>query len=934
MNNELWFNKPPGGGGYAIERSLRFNSADSAYLSRTPGSAGNRKTWTWAGWVKRSGFGTYQRILSTGDTSLTKGFYFDLVSSDGITLFDYTSSVPVWVLATTQVFRDPGAWYHLQITYDTTQAVSSNRVKLYVNGTQVTTFSTASYPSLNYEGYWNGAVSGSTLHAIGRDGSSSSSYFNGYLADIHFIDGQALDPTSFGEFDDNGIWQPKAYTGSYGTNGFHLDFSDNSTAAALGTDTSGNGNNWTVNNISTLEGNGNYIVGMSAGGGAAFDGNESTYTYAIANTNAASITFNFNPPLQVQSLLEVRLFSNQGSSFPTITSYYDIGSGQQICNDFTATGGVGWQPIIASGSLSAVTISSYFQGTQNLLPIIYAFRKDGVLLVDNVYSQNNDSLVDVPTNGNEVDTGLGNQVRGNYCTWNPLANTAVTLSNGNLDGLTIASNAFTRCNSTISVSSGKWYFEVLLNVAGTNTAVGIGQNQITSQYPGQDALSYVQELDNARKGNNDTFSSYGSTLAAGDVFMCAFDLDNNKIFFGKNGTWFSSSDPAAGTNPAYTLTSGTYCPITRPYGNLSGSISANFGARSFAYTAPSGFKALNTANLPAPVVTKPSTVMDVKLYTGNGSTQAISGLGFSTDFAWLKKRNGATSHRLFDTVRGATKNLYSNTTDAEGTDATTLSSFDSTGFSLGDNGAVNALNDTYVAWCWDAGSSTVTNTDGSISSQVRANASAGFSIVTYTGVGSTGTVGHGLGVAPSFYIVKARTTTAANSWRVYHASLGATKQLFLEDTAAESTNSSAWNNTAPTSTVFSVGSLANESSGNYVAYCFAPVAGYSSFGSYTGNGSTDGPFVYTGFRPRWIMVKRSDSTGNWTIKDTSRPGYNVTNLNLFSNLSTAETTEYPVDLLSNGFKVREGTFSDWNANGGTYVWAAFAEHPFQYARAR
>ncbi|NBX75043.1 MAG: hypothetical protein EBQ92_00615, partial [Proteobacteria bacterium] len=176
----------------------------------------------------------------------------------------------------------------------------------------------------------------------------------------------------------------------------------------------------------------------------------------------------------------------------------------------------------------------------------------------------NDSLIDSPTNGSQSDTGVGGEVRGNYCTWNPLANTAVTLSNGNLDGLTIASNALTRCNSAISVSSGKWYFEVLLNVAGTNTTVGIGQNQITSQYPGQDALSYVQELDNARKGNNDTFSSYGSTLAAGDVFMCAFDLNNSKIFFGKNGTWFNSSDPAAGTNPAYTLTSGTYCPITRP----------------------------------------------------------------------------------------------------------------------------------------------------------------------------------------------------------------------------------------------------------------------------------------------------------------------------------------------------------------------------------
>jgi hypothetical protein len=181
---------------------------------------------------------------------------------------------------------------------------------------------------------------------------------------------------------------------------------------------------------------------------------------------------------------------------------------------------------------------------------------------------------------------------------NPLSNKSVTLSEANLKGLTIVDNADTRCNSTISVTSGKWYFETLLGVAGTNTAVGIGQNEITNQYPGADALSFVQEIDNARKGNNNTFTAYGTSLVANDIFMCAFDLDNNKIFFGKNGTWFDSSNPAAGTNPAFTLTAGNYTPIFRPYGNINGYIQNNFGQRPFAYTPPTGFVALNTFNLP------------------------------------------------------------------------------------------------------------------------------------------------------------------------------------------------------------------------------------------------------------------------------------------------------------------------------------------------
>ena len=282
--------------------------------------------------------------------------------------------------------------------------------------------------------------------------------------------------------------------------------------------------------------------------------------------------------------------------------------------------------------------------------------------------------------------------------------------------------------------------------------------------------------------------------------------------------------------------------------NSGDSASLNFGQRPFAYTAPSGFKALCTTNLPEPTIADGSTAMDVALYTGNGSTQTISGLNFSPDLVWIKNRaNGLTAHRLCDTVRGATKEIYSNETDAEATDANGLTAFTSDGFSVGSSGGVNGSSNGIVAWTWDAGSSTVTNTEGSITSQVRANASAGFSVLTWTGQTAAGTIGHGLGVAPSLIICKARSN--AQSWGVYHKDTGINNYLLLDSTGASTAYSGIWGSSAPTSTVFGVPGnvgLNNNNTWTYVAYCFAPVAGYSSFGSYTGNGSaTDGPFVFT-----------------------------------------------------------------------------------------
>ena len=335
------------------------------------------------------------------------------------------------------------------------------------------------------------------------------------------------------------------------------------------------------------------------------------------------------------------------------------------------------------------------------------------------------------------------------------------------------------------------------------------------------------------------------------------------------------------------------------------------------------------------------TVMAATLYTGTGATQTISnsanGVSFQPDLVWVKGRSGATDHAWYDAVRGVQKQLESNTTTAETTETTGLTAFGTTGFTIGALAQMNTSAATYVGWQWNAGGSTVTNTSGSISAQVRANTTAGFSVVTYTGTGANATVGHGLGVALNFIIIKDRTS-GSNFWVVGGTSIGFTSDNYLRlngTGAIEAGGGVAWNSTAPTSTVFSIGTsnVLNASSNTYVAYCFAAVAGYSAFGSYTGNGSTDGPFVYCGFRPRFVLIKSSTSAENWWLLDSTRDPYNVASLYLHPNASTAESSFATVDFLSNGFKLRYNGAAV-NASSATLIYAAFAENPFKYANAR
>ena len=537
-----------------------------------------------------------------------------------------------------------------------------------------------------------------------------------------------------------------------------------------------------------------------------------------------------------------------------------------------------------------------------------------------------DSMIDVPTNYADGSTG-----RGNYAVFNPVdKGSAVTIADGNL-GFTNGGASGTIGKGTIAVSSGKWYWEAT-SVSGSNI-VGIVSSATAPSvtYTGSTSAGYGYSGNNGQKYNNGGGVSYGATYTNNDVIGIALDLDSGTLTFYKNNV-------SQGT--AFTGLSGEFVPSAG--NNAAGVCAMNFGQRPFTYTPPSGFVALNTQNLPTPTISNGATVMAASTYTGTGATQTIANSGnnagsisFKPDWVWIKSRSAATNNNLFDSVRGTTNYLISNSTAAEATNANTLTAFGTTGFTLGSDASsigVNVNAATYVAWQWQAGQgSTSSNTSGSITSTVSVNATAGFSVATFTApVSGTCTVGHGLGVAPSFFFIKSRAN--AYGWTVYHSSLGNTKYLVLNSTAASATDANTWNNTSPTSSVFTLGTNFQNTS-TWVAYCFAAVAGYSAFGSYTGNGSADGPFVYCGFRPRFIMWKRTDTTGDWVIQDTARGPYNQTPNYLIANTSGAEGAPPLLDINSNGFKVRINDVGT-NASGGTYIFIAFAENPLKYSLAR
>ena len=552
-----------------------------------------------------------------------------------------------------------------------------------------------------------------------------------------------------------------------------------------------------------------------------------------------------------------------------------------------------------------------------------------------------DSLIDTPTN---ITADSGNNP-GNYATLNPLDSTlGSNLTNGNLDAAGSSSWSAAHVRGTIGVTSGKYYWEVTrTGGSGGNAFIGFGNKaySLTESFGSTPANSWLFNFSNGTEivqpnaGGSGYFS--GSGMGVGDTVGIALDMDNQTAVFYKNGT-AGASISLSSTKTASTDNITELFPIVGVY---NANVSFNAGQRPFAHTPPTGFLPLVTTSLPDPTIADGSDYFEAKLYTGNGTSQTISGLGFSPDFVWTKLRSAGFGHRVWDTVRGATKRLEPHDTSAEATESTALTAFTSDGFSVGSEANVNTthLGGAFVAWCWDAGSSTATNTDGSITSSVRANPSAGFSIVSYTGTGNSGTIGHGLNAAPHLVIVKERDTPSSGTsgWMTYHNSVGdADKYLRLEGAGAAQTASTVFG-ADPTASVFSIGDdrEVSDNTKAFIAYCFAPVDQYSSFGSFQGNNSADGPFVYTEMKPRWILFKNASIASNWLIYDTARDTYNVADKSIQADEAQSETnvTSDDIDILSNGFKIRT-TRSDINGDGNTIVYACFAEHPMKHSRAR
>ena len=603
-----------------------------------------------------------------------------------------------------------------------------------------------------------------------------------------------------------------------------------------------------------------------------------------------------------------------------------------------------------------------------------------------------DSLTDSPTNYGS-DGGAGGQVRGNYCTWNTLdwQNTSkIQLSNGNLTTYRTDSGWYSG-RGTFGMTSGKWYFEC---TGGTNFSaalnynvgqIGIAKEGITGEL-GVTAGCYMYYNHSGNKMTGDsggTNAAYGSTWSDGDVIGVAFDADNGKIWWSKNGTWAASGNPAAGSNEAFSgLTDGPYFPAVSQYSSVSPSyLHTNFGQRPFKYTAPSGFKALCTQNLPdtfsGDELNNPSKYFDILRYTGTGdSDNAITGLAFTPDFVWIKNRSHQHNyHELFDQVRGAAKSLFANTqgaiTDYSGGD-NSLRSFDSGGFTVNDdsqgaygvNGAPGSLysgDAQFVAFNWDAGTAAGTVKSGATGQTITASNSwysqtAGFEVLQYSGTGSAGKIGHNLNAPPAFIIIKQTTSHSSTgngdgNWIVGHDGIGAgSGRLILNDNHANETSSAAahWNSTTPTNELFGLGTSGNVngSGSTYSAWLWTPIPGYSSFGKYTGNSAADGPFNYCGFRPRWIIIKKidnTDSNSGWHIYDTARdtPANPANKFLAVENgyyenraaNNTADVATYLVDFYSNGFKLRHSS-NNLNNTGHNYIYCAFAEHPFKTARAR
>ena len=855
-----------------IDNSCIFNGATNNYLSRTPSSNGSGTTLTFSCWVKRGNLGM-RDIMFTNDFS-ANGEVLQFDASNRLYYYKVTSG---WSYVSNRTFEDTSKWYNIVIVRNTNDSTASDRVKIYVDGDRITSFSSSSDPSLGATGYWNQTT---LANVVGNTGNASYIRGIGYLAEVNMIDGQALLPASFGLTDTStGRWIPSVVK----------PYPTTTTTFTVTVSNPGSGNKYYIDSSQQA------TVTLIEGATYRFDQSDSS---------------NSGHPLRFST-----------------TSDGTHGGGSEYTTGVTAVGTPG-----SSGAYTEITVATG-------APTLYYYCTNhsgmgGTANTQDQYGTNgfrlkfqDSSALGDDTSGNTNDFTATNLSASDQTTDSPTQNHTtlsssrtrgtITLSEGNLkiaSGATSYANSATTFRFSETASQGL-YFEAkqvgsisngmsILLMRNTVNVSGLGNNQqfadcfgLQSRGGGGGNTYWTSE--NGANGYDTSVSH-----ALNDYVQVAFK--DGKVWFGINNTWIGSGNPATGANPTYDNISGQdFRFLISVYEN--NVLELNFGQKSFNYTPPTGFVALQQDNLPE-------------------TAKGISG------FTWTKNRDGTDWHYLVDSSRGNTKALNSNDAAAEETHQNGVQKFLKGGISIEDRDNVNKSGNSFVNFTWVAnGGSTSSNTDGSITSTVQANTTAGFSIVQYTGTGSAATVGHGLSQAPEWFIIKSLSLTT--NWYVYHKSMGATYQMYLNLTSAQDTSVlTAWNDTAPTSSVISLpptGYGSNNASATYLIYAWHGVDGFSKFGSYTGNGSTDGTFVYTGFKPSFLIVK-STAAANWNMFDSARNTFNPVKLQLY-----ADTTEVDYDLgargfdfLSNGFKLRQETGYGSNNSGQDYIYMAFAEHPF------